>query len=191
MAKEKKAPTAELVPVDAKLRKLYSWVDALAVNVQNRAVMERREKERLRGPQLSAEQLRTLADELDSNQEAMNRLSRRRDEITEKLLAHWGYTGIKQISSLHGQTLIATQFQIGVDPEILKREIDAKLWRRITAAVLQPGLMLIAGQNPGLMRDAVAKAIAVKQLKVTVTPPSSRRPKSGERKGEEDTSAGA
>jgi hypothetical protein len=184
-----KTPKPEPVGVGARLRKAHAWFENLAARTKDHAVRDRRKKERAKGPQLAPDKLVELADELEMIQRELNPLENRRREIIEQLLPHWGHTGIEEIESPLGKTLVSTSFELGVDPESLKKAIGDTAWQKVTMRTLQAPLLLAEGKTAAGVRDAIAGALAVRKLKVSVTSPSSRRPKSGEAAEVEDEAA--
>jgi hypothetical protein len=180
MAAKSKAPKPEPVGVGARLRKAHTWFEDLATRTKDEAIKGRRKKERAKGPQLSPEELTKLADEMEEIQRALNPLENRRKEILEKLLPHWGHTGIEEIESRLGKTLISASFELCIETDVAKRALGDTLWQKVTARILQAPLLLAEGKRSTQVRDAITKALAVRKLKVSVTPPSSRRAKSGE-----------
>jgi hypothetical protein len=177
---------SEPVGVGAKLRKTHPWFETLASRAKDDAVKKRQKAERANGSRLNPEELDGLADELEKIQRELNPLETRRKEILAKLLPHWGYTGIEEIVSPMGKTLISTSFELCVDPSVIEEKVSGYAWQRITKRILQAPLLLASGKTGASVRDAIEKAVAVRKLKVSVTSPSSRRPKSGETADAED-----
>jgi hypothetical protein len=176
--KKRKAQKIEPVGVGAPLRKTHPWFDAVARKAKDAAVLQRRKQGRTQGPQLPPEKVVELADELEEIQRQINPLDLKRKGIVEQLLAHWAHTGIEEIDGKLGKTLISLSFELGVNPRIIKNALGDVLWKRVTALTLQPAKLFALSKQPGA-RLVVQRAARVRKLKVAVTPPSSRRPKSG------------
>lgn len=184
-----KVPKPEPVSIGSKLRKSNAWFENIATRAKDDATKERRKKERAKGPLLSEKDLSSLADELEEIQRQLNPLESRRKEILERLLPHWGHTGLEEIESSLGKTLVSTSYELYVDPDVIKEKVSNAAWLAMTARILQAPLLLAKGKDATEVRDAAAKAIVVKRMKVSITSPSSRRPKSGEAGDIEDEAA--
>jgi len=180
MAKQPKAPKPKPVSVIKELREAHPWIGPLAKPAQDAAVAKRRKKERAAGPKLSEERLRELADELETIQRRINPDLARQEEIKKELLAHWGHTGISEIESSLGNTLISQSFSLGADPDVVKNAVGSRQWVGMTARILQPERLLTLAANDEALRETLKKAVVVSKLTLAVTPPSSRRAKSGQ-----------
>jgi hypothetical protein len=176
--------TDECVRIPAKLRKIHPWVEKISEPIKEAAVKKRRQAERARGVELTLSRLRQLVDELDHVQQQLNPLERRREEIVEHILVHWGYTGIQEVEGTSGSTLLSTSFEMGLDPTVVREDVGEARWRTFTERILQAPLLFVASSKQE-MRATIEKSLRVRKLRVSVTPPSSRRPKSGETEGEE------
>ena len=178
-AHTKKLALSEDVGIGAKLRKEQPWFETLIQKAKDAAIKKRRQGERARGAELTPERIARIADELEEVQRQINPLENRRKELGLELLAHWGHTGIEEIEHPLGKTLISTSFEMAVDPATLKEAAGDTVWAKITERTVQAQKLLSLGRESTLVRDAIEKAVAVRKLKVSVTPPASRRPKSG------------
>lgn len=183
---KKKSTGPDPVGVSAKQRKANPWFEMLAEPVKADQIKKRRKEERAKGSELGPEQLRDIAERLEQIQVQINPLDNERKELTQKLMAHWGHTGIEEIEHPLGKTLISTSFEITLDPAAVRKGMSDTEWNRVTERVLQTPKVLGAGKESAKLRDVLAKGIAVRRLKVSVTPPSSRRPKSGSADDESD-----
>lgn len=181
----KKAPPVEPVGISAKLRKTHPWFETLAQAAKDAAVKRRQKSGRAKGRQLSPEQLVSFGDELELIQRQINPLDNRRKEIVDKLLAHWAHTGIEEIEGNLGKTLISLSFELGINPETLKKAMGEAVWQKVTEPTVQATKLLAEAKHIGEVQDAVERAMLVRKLKVSVTAPSSRRAKSGAPDGEE------
>lgn len=185
MVEATKAPAAEPVGIGAKLRQAHPWFEALAQKAKDAAVKRRRQTGRAKGPPLEPSRLVELADELEEIQRELNPLLTKRKVIVEQLLAHWAHSGIEEIESTLGKTLISLSFELGVAPEAIRKAVGDTVWQKVTERTIQASKLLAAAGQLGFVRDAIATAITVCKLKVSVIPPSSRRAKSGAANDEE------
>lgn len=176
--RKKRVHKLEPVSVSAPLRRSHPWFDALAQKSKDAAVKLRQKQGRTQGPKLSPERVVELSDELEIIQREINPLDVRRKKVVEELLAHWAHTGIEGIDGKLGKTLISLSFELGVNPRIIRNAIGDELWKKATAVTLQPARLFLLSKQTGV-RLALQRAARVKKLKVSVIPPSSRRPKSG------------
>ncbi len=182
-AQARKASGPTHVGVTKKLRQAYSWFEALAESVKNQAISKRRRAERAKGPQLKPEKVVELVDELEKIQQQLNPLLERRETLVGQLLPHWAHTGVEEIEGKLGKTLIATSFELTVNPGYLEQALSKPVWQKVTERALQPIRLLAEGKENADVRTATASAMQVKKLRVSVISPSSRRPKSGKPEG--------
>lgn len=175
------------VNIPSKLRHTCSWIEESSKGLKAAAISRRRKNERLKGIQLGSAQIIAIVDELEEIQRQLNPLEKRREALVAQLLAHWGHTGVEEIEGNLGKTLISTSFELAVDPDIIEKNISVPRWRKLTARVLQMQLLVSEGNRVPKIRDAITNSLLVKKLKVSVTSPSSRRPKSGETDGENES----
>ena len=165
--------------MNAALRRVHRLFEDLAQKEKDAATAKRRQEERARGRLLSPGELGRLSDELEHIQRTINPLLERAQGIKQAILAHWGHTGVEEVPGSLGNTLIATSFELQLDAEAVRANIRLGVWNAITRRVIKPALALSAGKGDAALRDALASAIRVGKLTVSVTPPSSRRPRSG------------
>ncbi len=173
-------PECKPVNVGSKLRKAYAWFEELTDKVKKGALEKRKTKERKNGNKLSEKDLLATVDRMDEIQRQINPLATELDGLKEKVLAHWGHTGVEEIEGTSGKTLITPSFELCVQPDIVKQGISPSRWYAITERVLQPDRLLAEGKDDDELREVANDALKVGKLRVSVTPPSSRRPKSGE-----------
>lgn len=178
-ADAKKSAEMEKVSMGAKLRKAHPWFDALLQGAKAAELKKRRVAERAKGPELDPAQVLATADELEELQRQINALEIRRKELGAALLAHWAHTGVEEIEHPLGKTLISTSFELALDQEVVRQSVSKPLWYKITERIVGAGKLLHAGDTSLPVRDVIVKAALVQRLKVSVTPPASRRPKSG------------
>jgi hypothetical protein len=172
-------PKPNLSSVDAKLRKQHPWFEDLAENAKTTAQLKRRSEERAEGPKLSEPDLKVLADRLEEIQRKLNPLLKERDAILERLLPHWGHTGIEEIQSPLGKTRITTSHQLCVDADVLQKALGETLWQKLSKRIIQSDLLLAEGKANEKVRKDIGKAVKVKQMSVSFTSPSSQTPRSG------------
>jgi hypothetical protein len=177
--KAPKAPKVEPAGVSADLRKAHSWFETLAEKVKELAVTKRKKTGRTKGKELPPEQVVKLADELENIQRQINPLDVRRKEIIAELLGHWAHTGVEEIEGTLGKTLISSSFQLAVNPAIVQKGVSVSTWLRITERTIDPAKLLSKAKNNEKLRTALDKALLVRKVTISVTPPSSRRAKSG------------
>lgn len=170
----------EKVGIGSKLRKAYPWFETASEPIKKKAIEKRRKEERQKGVQLASERLIELSDELERIQRELNPLEIRRKEILAEILPHWGHTGIEEIEGKLGKTLISTSAELCVDQGAFRAACGNATWLKTSERTLQPRAMLDEGKRNTKVRDFLATDTIVSRLKVVVTPPSSRRPKSGE-----------
>ncbi len=174
-----KAIAAEPIAVGAKLRKVHPWFESLIQKAKDAEVLKRRKNERLKGGEIVTSRVREIADELESLQREMNPFEIRRKELTHELLVHWGYTGLEEIEHPLGYTLISTSFEMALDPAVIQKALNDSQFAKVTARIIQAAKLLNEGMQHAAIRDIIERAVVVRKLKVSVTPPASRRPKSG------------
>lgn len=182
--KTEKARASDGVKVNARLRKMHPWFEELMEPIKEESVRKRRKSERTRGVKLSPERLASHADALEALQKELNPLENRRRELVKILLAHWGHTGISEIESLRGRTLITASFELCFDADEVRREVGMAHWHALTERVLQPGRLLTEAADSPHLRETVEHTARVRRVKISVISPSSRRPKSGETDGD-------
>lgn len=176
------------VTVESKLRKLaaHSWFEEAAAKVKAAAIEKKRDEKRKDGPKLPPKELAAVADELELLQRELNPLLTKKEQLSAKLLAHWGYTGIEEIESSYGKTRITASMSLCVDPDPLEQKTTPQQWRAMTRRILQAPLMLALAIKQGELKPAIGKAIVATNVKVAVVPPSSRTAKKGENQDEDD-----
>jgi hypothetical protein len=175
----------EPVGVSAKLRRANAWFEDLATKVKNEALKRRRTAGRNAGKELDSLRIVELADELENLQRQMNPLEIRRKEIVEDLVAHWAHTGVEEIEGLLGKTLISQSFELGINPRTFQAKVTDAVWQKITERRIEPAKLLAEAKRNDVVKSALEKALLVRKMKVSVTAPSSRRPKSGAPEDEE------
>lgn len=186
MVSKPKAPKPASVGVSAKLRAAHGWFEQLSTKAHDAAVKEKRRKLSLNGPRLSATDLIAVVDELERIQRELNPLEIRKKELVEKLAIQWAHTGIEEIEGTLGNTLLSlsSQYVIG-DPSKVQDAISEGLWNKISLRRLDPALALSAADSDTDLQALLGKHAKVAKLLLAVTPPSSRRPASGQPKDEE------
>lgn len=185
--KAKKEPEQELVTVESKLRKLAanSWLEEAAEKIRADALKKKREDRKKDGPELSSEKLASVADELEEVQRALNPLLEKKEELSKRLVAHWAHTGIEEIQTALGNTRITTSMSLCVDPGPIEKHLSQFQWRQITRRILQAPLMLALAMKEKRFQPIIGKAVKATNVKVSVTPPSSRTAKKGEGRDED------
>jgi hypothetical protein len=184
-AKPKKAqsePKQKPVTVESKLRKLaaYSWFEEAAAKIRAAAISKKREEKRKDGPKLPPAELTAVADELERVQRELNPLLAKKEELSGKLVAHWGHTGVEEIESALGKTRITASMSLCIDPEPIEKSTTPLQWRAVTRRLLQAPLMLAMAMKEKKFQPIIGKATVATNVKVSVVPPSSRSPKKGE-----------
>lgn len=176
------------VTVELKLRKAaaHRWLEEAAEAVKEAAVRKRRDDEKKGGPRLSPQELAKVADELEEVQRELNPLLTRKDELSKRILAHWGHTGVEEIESGLGNTRITASLSLVVDPEAVEEKLGAAQWKAVTRRVLQVPLLLAAAIRKQDLRPAISAAVKAVNVKVAVVPPSSRTAKKGDAQDEGD-----
>lgn len=134
---------------------------------------------------LESDDLLRLADELEEIQRELNRLGVRHEEISEALLAHWGHTSVEEVVGRLGKLLLSPSFKIAVDPDTIQRALSDAQWKGVTARVLNATLLLALGAKDESVRPLIIRAIRASAT-IKITPPSSRRPKSGQPEDDEE-----
>ncbi len=167
------------VNVSAKLRKASPWFEEGAERAKDGAIKKRRVDFETQGSKLKTNELVAIADELEEIQRKLNPLLTRHEELSAPLLAHWGHTGIEEIEGTLGKTLFSTSVTLSVDPDAIEKGLTEGQWRTVTKRLLDAKLALAMGERDEIFRSLIIKTIKA-SAKVTITPPSSRRPKSGE-----------
>jgi hypothetical protein len=185
--KAKRGPEREPVTVESRLRKLAanSWFEEAAGNIRADALKKKREDRKKDGPKLSSAQLASVADELEEVQRALNPLLEKKEELSRMLVAHWAHTGIEEIQTALGNTRITTSMSLCVDPEPIEESLTQPQWRQITRRILQAPLLLALAMKEKRFQPIIGRAIRATNVKVSVTPPSSRTAKKGESRDED------
>jgi hypothetical protein len=188
--KLKLLPWQALVAVKADLRRANAWFEGVVSTKKETAIEKRRAQERLRGQQLEPEKLIEQLDALDELQTQRNSIDNKMAEINAAILAHWGHTGVKELAGTSGKTLITTSCEIAVDPTVIRKAVNVRSWvHKLTDRILQPAALLAMARENTPLHASVVDAVRVKKLRVSIIPPSSRRPKSSlvdEEDGEEE-----
>jgi len=186
--KEEIEARAKPVTVESKLRRAaaHSWFESAAAKAKAAAIEKKRQEKKKGGPKLPPDKLAALADELEEVQRQLNPLLIKKEELSARILAHWGYTGLEEIESSLGKTRITASMSLCVDPAIIEGQVSEHHWRSVTRRILQPTLLLaLALKRDGLM-PLIGSAITATNVKVAVVPPSSRTAKkSGKEEDEE------
>jgi hypothetical protein len=185
MAKAKTSKP-ETVGVSAKLREVFAWIEEAAEKAKRDAVAGKRKKLRTKGRELRSQELLETADELERIQRELNPLLNDLEIAADKLKAHWGHTGVEEIEGLFGKTLLSTSFELCLDSNAVQEGVGEGKWRTISKRVLDPQLALGESLTDEDLRTVLCKSVRVKKMKLSITPPSSRRPRSGEVSGGED-----
>lgn len=174
------------VEMGKKLRDAHEWFEKGAGKPKEVALEKKRVELRANGPKLTGAELQRVADELEQIQRQLNDLGTRHDELSERLLAHWAHLGVEEleIEGGLGKTLIGSSFKLSVDPDLLAKILTEAQWRTVTERRLNPSLLLVLAERESELRAAVVRA-ARASVSIKITPPSSRRPKSGQPEDEE------
>lgn len=176
---------AKLVNVGEKLRKTNPWFEDGAKKAKEGATEKKRIDLRASGSKLTATELRETADELEQIQRKLNELEARHKELSGPLLAHWAHTGIEEVESELGKTLVALSFKLGVDPAATAKTLTETQWRAVTERRINPQFLLAMAEREPELQPAIVKSIRA-SVSVKITPPSSRRPKSGQPEEEDE-----
>lgn len=174
----KGTPKAKPVEVGKKVRAAAQWFEDGCERVKKSALEKRRDELRAGGRALKPAELKVAADELEEIQRKLNPLQGRHDELSELLRVHWAHTGIEEIVGDLGNTLIAPSFKLQLDPATLRKSLEER-WVRATERRLNPSLLFLLAENDQNVRQLAIRA-ARASVSVKITPPSSRRPKSGQ-----------
>lgn len=178
------APKVKPVEVGKKLRDANQWFEEGCKKVKEAAIDKKRAELHAKGPELKSKEVRAVADELERIQRELNPLEERHRELSEQLLAHWAHTGIEEIEGELGKMLVSVSFKIAVSPEVVERGLGEQ-YRKVQERRLNPTLLLaLAGNDQDVQQLAIRAARAL--VSVKITPPSSRRPRSGQTDAEED-----
>lgn len=173
--------TARPVRISEKLRKTHQWFEEGIQKIKGRALQRKKEDLVSTGPKLKPEEVMVLVDELEEIQRKLIPLENRHEEISQKLLAHWAHTGVSEIQSTLGRTLFHVNFKIDVDPKILGKEDVSDGWfMAMSERLLIPHKMLAHAQKIGQELCAMLLKATRASVTVNITPPSSRRKKSGQ-----------
>jgi hypothetical protein len=170
------------VTVESKLRKSkpFRWFEDAAVEVKQQVIQKKRDEKKAKGKKLTSEELTAIADKLAKIQEELNPRLAEHESLSEQLLAHWGHTGIEEVESAKGKTLITTSMSLCVDPDPIEEDTTPAQWRAVTKRTLNIPALLLLGQDDEKWRGRIGKAISATNVRISVVPPGSRRPKSGE-----------
>src|SRR3989338_6661013 len=178
MATKPRIPNPDTFSIDSKQRKANPWVDDLAKDLKAEALGAKRAEARKGGPKLPVVDLNKLLDEYEEEQRKINQAGTRQEEIAEELKAHWGHTGVEEIEHRLGNTSFTLSYSLAGLSEKLKSGISEREGIKITKPIPQAALLLgLAATDPSV-RKALAKALTVKELKLTIKAPSSRTEKS-------------
>lgn len=176
-----KGDTQRPVRISEKLRKAHLWFEEGLAKLKARMVDRKRQELTVSGPKLKPEEVKALTDELEEIQRKLIPLELRHEELSEKLLAHWAHTGITEVEGNLGKTLFHPSFTVTIDPKILEKEDVSDSWLvAMSERRLVPEKMLSHAEKIGLELSSIILKAARASVKVNITPPSSRRPKSGE-----------
>ncbi len=170
----------ETVSVGKKIRDAFLWFEHSTQAAKEKENKRRREDEKKLGPQLAPEQITALVDEQEKLQQEINPKLDRIDAISAQLKAHWGHTGVTEYTGTEGKALVSLSYMIALDQNPIRTKVTPNRWVSITERVIAVRELLEVAMVDTDMRKIVQGAI-VAQLKVSVTPPSSRRPRSGKR----------
>ena len=173
------------IGIGKKVRESHPWIDEVTKKAYDLAIKELMRKWRRRGPELAPQRLVRLADKLEKIQRTLNRLERRHEVISKALLAHWGHTGAREIESMLGKTLLSTSAKYSINQDGFKKRLPVGTWQNLSERVLAVALLAEQGENDAGLRKIARRFMRVKPT-VNVTPPSSRRPKSGRADYDED-----
>ena len=170
----------ELVSVPKKFREAHSWFEKGSEEKKKKATEIKQAKVRVLGRQLSANRLQAISDQLERIQRKLNPLENRHAKLSRWILAHWGFTGIQEVEGKLGRTLVHESFQFALNQDVVKGGLTADLWERGAPRRLEPARILVLAKESESLRFLVLKALRVQKPKISITPPSSRRPKSGQ-----------
>lgn len=180
-----KPPEPTFVSVGKKLRSAFEWFEKAAKKKMDAEVKKRREAESQLGPKLTPEEVTALVDRQEELQKEVNPKLEEIEKISGQLRAHWGHTGATELLGTTGKTLISTSFSLSVNQDEIKKHVHESRWRAITQRMIVAKKMLESAMVDPAFRSMIPNTLSA-QLKVTVTPPSSRRPRSGQRFDLED-----
>jgi hypothetical protein len=184
MARADKEAVSPELSITTELRQTFAWFDLLVARAKYLATQALQEKCRARGPELSIGQLMVAHNDLENLRRELNDLEEKYGKAHGKLATHWGYTGIEKISSNLGETNFSEKFKIALDIKALKGSLPPKTWKRILVLVPDPVLLLNLAEQDPKIQDVIKKAVhVIPQL--SITPPSSRTPKSGKIKSKQ------
>lgn len=189
VARKKAAPRItkpskpKAVGVSSDLREKYNWFDSLAEDVLAAEVEKSRREKRKDGLKLSAKRLESVLGQIERIQRELNPLEKRKERLVKRLVAHWGHTGERELTDALGNTLITISPSMGLVPEVIREKVGEEDWMKFVVTVLKPEHLLLQADVDEKIRAHIRSAIVVTQLKVQVTPPSSRRPRSAQSQG--------
>lgn len=175
---------AKPVEVSKKVRTAAPWFEEGCKKAKESALEKKRDELRAGGRALKPVELKAAADELEEIQRKLNPLQERHDELSERLLVHWAYTGIEEIEGDLGNTLIAPSFKLQLDPDAVRGGVGES-WAKATERRLSPPLLFSLAEKDETVRQIAIRA-ARASVSVKIIPPSSRRPRSGQTDVEED-----
>jgi DNA repair exonuclease SbcCD ATPase subunit len=180
-ARDNKSKKFKPIHVGEELRQLHPWLEESAKDAKEKAIQKRRREYRSKGPELAQEEFSGLLDELEKIQQEINKLETRHEDISKKLFAHWGYTGIETAMSPLGETLFGRGFKLTLDADRLMDELSEAEQRKVSIFSPDPVLLLELCAHHESLQKVVQKAVRA-SVKINITPPSSRRPKSSKKK---------
>ncbi|MBI2625602.1 hypothetical protein HY442_00060 [Candidatus Parcubacteria bacterium] len=182
----KGAPKTKPVEVGKKIRQSFPWFEDGCAKAKEAALKQKRALLQQSGRRLKSEELQATLNELERIQRELNPLEERHEELSGMLLAHWAHTEVEELKSLLGVTLIAPSFKVSLSPDTAQAELSPTQWQSATERRLNPQRLLALADREHDLRAPVLKAVRVSAT-VKVTPPSSRRPRSGQpENGEEE-----
>lgn len=180
MPSPSKSPSMRPVRVSEKLRQAYHWFEDSIQNLKDRVLRQKREELTSTGKRLSPEEVVELVDELEEIQRELIPREKRHEEISELLLAHWAHTGVEEIQGKLGKTLFHASFTVSIDPKVIaKGDISEGWYIAMSDRRLVAEKMLSYAQKIGQELTSLILKAARASVSVSITPPSSRRIKSG------------
>jgi hypothetical protein len=185
--KKPKGPKPECVTVSSEVRKLFSFIDEEAKAVKEDAVRKKRNSLRKKGRKLTDRRLKAISDALERIQRLMNPLQNRRKKLVDVLLAHYGHERITEIIGKLGNTLLTESFVLAIEnpDRVISDEKLTKAQRDLitkTALVVEAAFAAAKAEGGEELQKLLLSSIKVKRFTVSVTPPSSRTPNTGEQK---------
>ncbi len=174
-----RAKEPELVTISADLQKVHKWFreGSKGIIQEEIKLLQKKQKQATEPP--SSKRVRRVASAHELLQRKINDLQNEQERYTLRLKSYWGETGISEIESRHGNSLVGTSMSLAVDPADLARRIGIERFMTLFASMLNPELLLMEAQNDEVLKLAIFRATRVSKSSVKVTAPSSRRAKSG------------